>query len=114
MGPDIEFVMLRAVGYCFQVVVGDGITVFIGHKVGELFLFPVEEVQSAAFGTDPDVIVFIFHHFTDERVVQAIVSDIVGCINREKVCLRIEIIDATIIGAQPDRALPVFVNGEYG
>ena len=45
---------------------------------------------------------------------EAIVPAVVSCINRENICLRVEIIDAAVIGPQPDRTLPVFVNGEYG
>ena len=114
MCSDIQFVAFRAVGDCLQVVVGDGVAVFIGHEVGELLRFPVEEIQSASFSTDPDVVVLVFHHLADERIIQAIVPGVVGGINREYICLRVEIIDAAVIGPQPDRTLPVFVNGEYG
>ena len=61
MGSDIQFIAFRTVGYCFQVVMGDRIAVLIGHKVGKRLCFPVEKVQAAAFGADPDIIVFVFH-----------------------------------------------------
>ena len=114
MGSDIQFVAFRAVGDCLQVIVSNGVAVLISHEVGELFRFPVEEVQSAAFGTDPDVVVFVFYHFADERIVQAIVSGVVGGVDREKVRLRVEIVNPAIIGPQPDRSLPVFVKRENG
>ena len=44
---------------------------------GEFLRFPVEKVQPTSFGTDPDIIVFIFHHITDERIIQAIVPAVV-------------------------------------
>ena len=114
MCSNIQFVAFRAVGYCLQVVMSNGVTILIGHEVGEFLRFPVEKVQPTSFGTDPDIIVFIFHHITDERIIQAIVPAVVSYINRENICLQVEIIDTAVIGPQPDRALSVFVNGEYG
>lgn len=111
MCSNIQFVAFRAVGYCLQVVMSNGVTILIGHEVGEFLRFPVEKVQPTSFGTDPDIIVFIFHYITDERIIQAIVPAVVSCINRENICLRVEIIDTAVIGPQPDRALSVFVNG---
>ena len=60
MCSNIQFVAFRAVGYCLQVVMSNGVTILIGHEVGEFLRFPVEKVQPASFGTDPDIIVFIF------------------------------------------------------
>lgn len=109
--PIYSLLRSGAVGYCLQVVMSNGVTILIGHEVGEFLRFPVEKVQPTSFGTDPDIIVFIFHHITDERIIQAIVPAVVSCINRENICLRVEIIDTAVIGPQPDRALSVFVNG---
>ena len=74
MRPDIKLVVLLAVSNIFQVVMGDGVLVGIGHEVGEGLCFPVKEVEAAAFCTNPDITVFIFYHMSDKGKTEAILS----------------------------------------
>ena len=55
-------------------IMGDGILVGIGHEIGEGFCFPVEEVETAPFGANPDVSVFVFRHMPDKRETETIIS----------------------------------------
>ena len=114
MGTDVKLIAVGTVGNRFQIVMGDRVSVGIGHEIGKCFLFPVEKVQSAALGADPDIIVFIFRHMPDKRETDAVFPCFVCRINSEKVHFRIEIVDATVISTQPDASLPVFVNRENG
>ena len=72
MRPDVQLIVLLAVSNIFQVVMSNGILVGIGHEIGEGLCFPVEEVEAAPFGADPDIIVFIFCHVPDERKAETI------------------------------------------
>ena len=42
MRPDVQFIALFAVSNVFQVIMGDGVFIRIGHEIGESLRFPVE------------------------------------------------------------------------
>ena len=111
---DIQLVAFGAVGYIFQVVVCDGVLVRVGHEIGECLLFPVEEVQSAAFGADPDILVFIFHHMSDKGETDTVVSGLIRRIKGKQIHFGIEIMDTSVISPQPDTSLLVFENRKDG
>ena len=114
MGSYVKLVALGAVGYVFQIVMGNGVFVGIRHEIGKCFLLPVEEVQASSLGANPDILVLIFCHVPDKGETDTIVSGLIRRIEGEKVHFGIEIMNTSVISSQPDTSLTVFINRENG
>jgi len=111
MRADIQTVPLPVICNAFQVILQYGITV-TGSEIFKGSCLTIHEVQSAPFGTNPDVPFFIFRQIPDKRIVQAFLSQRVIRIMGEYFPFRIKIVHTSIISAYPYRFLSIYINRE--
>ena len=84
------------------------------HETFKLLGLTVEEIQPAAFGTNPEITIFIFHHLAYKRKTEIVWIVSSQCaIKVIDIGPRIKTVDTPEISSYPNVTLHIFIQAEY-